>query len=367
MKNCFFQIFRSLFSQPFLAIASLVSTPNNHYCFIISLNPIFSWFSRNPSHNIIAVLRSIQISFPHLMTPFVHKISHNLAHIIISCNLRFAQPGDLNSTNAPVSKLRRLPNCFENLVISLQLFCFSVEEAAQNQTTAWLVSKLGSQVNSIFHFLGFSNILKTITPYISTDSLIVFISFNICHQVRVVKVLGHSTNFSPILDSQQTPRSQLIRNQQQCSIWVLHNYQPLALVKNVFPPKPYSMSPLARDTKVIVVGAPTHMFLELLQLKLYLKYFRKYASEITSTQPPSTWSHHAHTFYDLLPTPLGIQLVPYSKLYSPKTSTPKFPNIQCQLHGIICFTQLPSPLHLRVLHNHHQQTQNPYAFEITST
>ena len=42
------------------------------------------------------------------------------------------------------------------------------------------------------------------------------------------------------------------------------------------------------------------MFLELPQLKLYLKYFGKYASKITSTLPMSAWSHHARTFYDLL-------------------------------------------------------------------
>ena len=48
-------------------------------------------------------------------------------------------------------------------------------------------------------------------------------------------------------------------------------------------PKPYSMSSPAWDPKVIVAGTSEHTFLELLQLKFRLKYFRKYFSEITST------------------------------------------------------------------------------------
>ena len=77
----------SSFSQPFLAIASSFLIPSNQYCFVISLNLTFSWFSRNPPHNIIVVLRSKQTLFLHLTTTFVHKISHNIAHIIVSCNL----------------------------------------------------------------------------------------------------------------------------------------------------------------------------------------------------------------------------------------------------------------------------------------
>ena len=48
-------------------------------------------------------------------------------------------------------------------------------------------------------------------------------------------------------------------------------------------PKPHSMFPPTWDPKVIIAGTLEHTFLELLQLKLCLKYFRKYSSEITST------------------------------------------------------------------------------------
>ena len=66
MKICFFQIFKSSFSQPFLTMALSFSTLSNQYCFIISLKSTFSWFSRNPPHSIIVVLRSEQILFLHL-------------------------------------------------------------------------------------------------------------------------------------------------------------------------------------------------------------------------------------------------------------------------------------------------------------
>ena len=52
-------------------------------------------------------------------------------------------------------------------------------------------------------------------------------------------------------------------------------------IKDVFPPKPHFMSPLAQDTKVITTSTSEHIFLELLQLKFCVKYFRKYYSEIT--------------------------------------------------------------------------------------
>ena len=48
-------------------------------------------------------------------------------------------------------------------------------------------------------------------------------------------------------------------------------------------PKLHSMFPQVGDPKVIIVGTSKHTFLKLLQLKFYLKYFKKYSFEITST------------------------------------------------------------------------------------
>ena len=83
MKICFFQIFKSSFSQPFLIMVLSFSTLSNQYCFINSLKLTFSWFSRNPPHNVIVVLRSKQILFLHLTTTFVHKITHNNVCIVL--------------------------------------------------------------------------------------------------------------------------------------------------------------------------------------------------------------------------------------------------------------------------------------------
>ena len=47
--------------------------------------------------------------------------------------------------------------------------------------------------------------------------------------------------------------------------------------------KPYSMFPPVWDLKVIIAGTSEHTFLELLQLKFCLKYFRKYFFENTLT------------------------------------------------------------------------------------
>ena len=126
MKICFFQTFKSSFSQPFLTMALSFTTLSNQYCFIISLKSTLSWFSRNPPHSIIVVLRSKKILFLHLMTTFFHKITHNKVCIV-------------------------LPN-LRALVISLQLLGLPVEAVVWNkQQLGWFLRpKL--QVSSIFHF-----------------------------------------------------------------------------------------------------------------------------------------------------------------------------------------------------------------------
>ena len=106
MKICFFQIFKSSFSQPFLIMALSFSTLSNQYCFVISLKSTLSWFSRNPPHSIIVVLRSKQILFLHLTTTFVHKITHNKACIVLPCFRGFGWPGNPSPVEIPVLNLR---------------------------------------------------------------------------------------------------------------------------------------------------------------------------------------------------------------------------------------------------------------------
>ena len=126
MKICFFQIFKSSSSQPFLTMASSFSTLSNQYCFIISLKSTLSWFSRNPPHSIIVVLRSKQILFLHLMTTFVNKITHNKACIILPCFCGFGWPGNPSPTETLVSNLRAP-------VVSLQLLGLPAEAVVRNK------------------------------------------------------------------------------------------------------------------------------------------------------------------------------------------------------------------------------------------
>ena len=133
MKICFFQIFKSSFSQPFLTMASSFSTPNNQYCFIIGLRSNLSWFGRNPLHNIIVVLRSKQILFLSLTTTFVHKVTHNKAGIVVPCFLGLVCPGNLSPTETPFPKLSSR---------SLSPIAWSSSKSSgSKQTATWLVSK----------------------------------------------------------------------------------------------------------------------------------------------------------------------------------------------------------------------------------
>ena len=126
MKICFFQIFKSPFSEPFLIMALSFSTLSNQYCFIISLKSTLSWFSRNLPHSIIVVLRSKQILFLHLMTTFVHKITHNKACIVLPCFRGFGWPRNPSPVETPVPNLRAL-------VVSLQLFGLPAKAVVWNK------------------------------------------------------------------------------------------------------------------------------------------------------------------------------------------------------------------------------------------
>ena len=126
MKICFFQIFKSSFSQLFLIMALSFSTLSNQYCFIISLKSTLSWFSRNPSHSVIVVLRSKQILFLHLTTTFVHKITHNKVCIVLPCFRGFGWPGNPSPAETPVPNLR-------SPVVSFQLLGLPVEVVVRNK------------------------------------------------------------------------------------------------------------------------------------------------------------------------------------------------------------------------------------------
>ena len=134
MKICFFQIFKSSFSQPFLTMASSFLTPNNQYCFIIGLRSTLSWFGRNPFHNIIVILRSKQILFLPLTTTFVHKITHNKDGVVVPCFLGLGWPGNPSPAETPVPKLR-------TPVVSLQLLGLPTEAVVRKKIVTWLVSK----------------------------------------------------------------------------------------------------------------------------------------------------------------------------------------------------------------------------------
>ena len=145
MKICFFQIFKSSFSQPFLTMISSFSTPSNQYCFIIGLRSTISWFGRNPFHNIIVILRPKQILFLPWTTTFVHKITHNKVCIILPCFCGFGWPRNPSLVETLVPNLR-------SPVVSLQLFGLPRKAAVRNkQQLGWLL-RPESQVSSIFHF-----------------------------------------------------------------------------------------------------------------------------------------------------------------------------------------------------------------------
>ena len=150
MKICFFQIFKSSFSQPFLTMALSFSTLSNQNCFIISLKLTLSWFSKNPPHSVIVVLRSKQILFLHLTTTFVHKITHNKVCIVLPCFRGFGWPRNPSPAETPVPNLK-CP------VVSFQLLGLPVEAVVQNKHQLGWSLRLESQVRSIFFFLCFSN------------------------------------------------------------------------------------------------------------------------------------------------------------------------------------------------------------------
>ena len=60
------------------------------------------------------------------MTPFVHKVTHNKANIIVSCILKLGWPGNLSPVETPIFKLK-------DPVVSLKLLGLLAEAAIWNK------------------------------------------------------------------------------------------------------------------------------------------------------------------------------------------------------------------------------------------
>ena len=175
------------------------------------------------------------------------------------------------------------PNYFEKSIV-LKLFGLPAKLAVRNkQQLGWFL-KPRSQISSIFHFQGFSNILQN-HYFICLNQPTEFV--HIFQQVslsRGCKGVRASYKLSPIQHSQRPPRSQPIKNQQHGSVQVLHNYQPLVLVNHicVFTKTTFHVTTSSRHKGHHCWYFKTH-FYGITLLKFYLKYFSKYASEITLT------------------------------------------------------------------------------------
>ena len=279
MKICFFQIFKSSFSQPFLTIALSFSTLSNQYCFIISLKSTISWFSRNPPHSIIVVLRSKQILFLHLMTTFIHKITHNKVCIVLPWFCGFGWPGNPSPVETPVPNLRAP-------IVFLQFLGLLAEVVVRNkQQLGWFL-RPESQVSSIFHFSVFFQQVA--------------VGENGKKCWGILQIVFHPT----LIMTSKGPA---------------HQNSTFGVDKWL--PKLHSMFPQAGDPKVIIVGTSKHIFWnysnlnpawsisESTLLKLLQLNVRRH-SPIT----------HAHSMTCRW-TSFNMQLVPDPKVYFPGTST----------------------------------------------
>ena len=127
-------------------------------------------------------------------------------------------------------------------------------------------------------------------------------------------------------------------------------------MKDMFPPKPHSMSPPARDTKVIIAGTSEHIFLELLQINFSWSISPSMLLKLHKLN--LRWHGpimHTHSM-TCRQTLLSMQLVLYSKIYSLETSLPETPRHIgpspwfCIFLTVTISVSSPSSS----LHNHHQ-------------
>ena len=218
MKICFFQIFKSFFSQPFLTKTLSFSTLSNQNCFKISLKLTLSWFSRNLPHSIIAVLRSKQILFLHLTTAFFHKITHNKACIVFPCFRGFGWLGNPSPVETPVPNLRAP-------VVSFQLLGLPAKAVIRNkQQLGWFL-RPESQVSSIFHF---SVLFQQVA--VGEDGKKCW---------GILQIVFHPT----LIMTSKGPA-----------------YQNSTFGVGKWSPKLHSMFPQVGDPKVIVAGTSKHIF-----------------------------------------------------------------------------------------------------------
>ena len=218
MKNCFFQIFKSSFSQPFCTMTSSFSTPSNRFCFIIDLRSTLPWFGRNPINNIIAVLRFKKILFPPLMTAFAHKITRNKACIALPCFRGLGWQGNPSPGDTPVPNLRAP-------IVSFQLLGLSAEAVVRNkQQLGWFL-RPESQVSSIFHFSVFFQQVA--------------VGENGKKCWGILQIVFHPT----LIMTSKGPA---------------HQNSTFGVGKWL--PKLHSMFPQAGDPKVIIVGTSKHIF-----------------------------------------------------------------------------------------------------------
>ena len=206
-------------------MSSIFSTPSNQYFFIINLKSIFSWFSRDSSHNILVVLRSKKNLFPHLTTSFVHNVTHNKACIIVPWILGLGWLGRPSPAETSVSKLK-------DPVVSLQLLGLLAEATVWNkQQLGWFL-RPESQVSSIFHF---SMLFQQVAVGKGGKR---------CW--CILQIFSHPT----LETTSKAPA-----------------HQKSVFGAGKWSPKPYSMSPPMWDPKVIVAGTSKHTFWNYSNLK----------------------------------------------------------------------------------------------------
>ena len=218
MKNCFFQIFKSSFSQPFFTMTSSFSTPSNRFCFIIGLRSTLPWFGRNPIYNIIAVLRSKQTLFLHLTTTFVYKITRNKVCIAVPCFLGLGWPGNPSPADTPVPNLRAP-------VVSFQLLGLPAEAVVRNkQQLVWFPNQV--------HKLAPSFIFSVLFQQVAVDE-----DGKKCW--GILQIVFHPT----LKTTSKAPA-----------------HQNSAFGVGKWSSKLYSISPLLWDPKVIVAGTSKLIF-----------------------------------------------------------------------------------------------------------
>ena len=191
---------------------------SNWYYFIINLKSTLSWFSKNLPHSIIVVLRFKQILFLHLMTTFVHKITHNKVCIVLPCFRGFGWPRNPSPTETPVPNLRAP-------IVSLQLHGLLAEAVVWNKHQLGWFLRPESRVSSIFHF---SMLFQQVA--IGEDGKKCW---------GILRIVLHPT----LIMTSKGPA-----------------HQNLTFGVSKWSPKLHSMFPQAGDPKVIIAGTLKHIF-----------------------------------------------------------------------------------------------------------